>query len=100
MELVPSLQVGFRLVETLAQQAGCSVDKQQHQALVGRGILWSHRVLLAKPTTFMNLSGKAVVALAQYYKVRIPLSAHACSRVDHTRAAVPRMHSAPLSKEV
>ena len=62
-------QVGFRLVEALAQQAGISLDKKQHNAVVARGLLWSHRVLLAKPTTFMNLSGQAVSKIVQYYKV-------------------------------
>ncbi|KAK9813560.1 hypothetical protein WJX73_007139 [Symbiochloris irregularis] len=61
--------VGFRLVDTLEEQAGVRLDKEQHNALVARALLWNHRVLLAKPTTYMNESGRAVAKLSQYYKV-------------------------------
>ena len=67
------LQIGFRLVEALGDQAGVTIDKQQHNALVARALLWNHRVLLAKPTTFMNDSGRAVSKLSQYYKVGLAL---------------------------
>ena len=63
------VQVGFQFVDTLGQQAGISIDKQQHNALVARTLLWGKRVLLAKPSTFMNLSGQAVSKLSKYYKV-------------------------------
>ncbi len=49
-----------------------AVDKKQHNALVAQARLWDARVLLAKPTTFMNSSGKAVKKLMDYYKARRP----------------------------
>ena len=61
--------MGFHLIDRLGSAAGISVDKKQHNAQVGSGRLWDRRVLLAKPTTFMNNSGKAVRKLMDYYKV-------------------------------
>lgn len=62
-------QIGFEIVDRLAADAGILLDKKQHNALVGRGRLHGLPVLLAKPTTFMNSSGKAVRKLVDYYKV-------------------------------
>ncbi len=63
------MQIGFQIVDRLGAAAGIPVDKKQHNALVGRGRLWDAKVLLAKPTTFMNNSGKAVRKLVDFYKV-------------------------------
>ena len=63
------MQVGFKLIDTLARQQGINVDKLQYSAAVGRGRLCNKRVLLAKPMTFMNNSGESVGKLARYYKV-------------------------------
>lgn len=65
------MQIGFMIVDRLAADAGVSVDKKQHNAVVGKGRLHGAPVLLAKPTTFMNSSGKAVRKLMDYYKVNV-----------------------------
>lgn len=59
------------LVDALARQQGIALDKLQHNAAVGRGVLCGQRVLLAKPLTFMNNSGESVGKLARYYKVAL-----------------------------
>lgn len=61
--------VGFAAVDALASLAGASIDRAQGKAAVGRGVLGGSRVLLAKPQTYMNLSGDAVHALSTFYKV-------------------------------
>ena len=68
------MQIGFMIVDRLAADAGVSVDKKQHNAVVGKGRLHGVPVLLAKPTTFMNSSGKAVRKLMDYYKVNVMTS--------------------------
>jgi PTH1 family peptidyl-tRNA hydrolase len=45
-------------------------DRRQKQALVAAGTVCERRVILAKPQTFMNESGRAVVPLARFYKVQ------------------------------
>jgi PTH1 family peptidyl-tRNA hydrolase len=60
--------LGFMLVDLLAQRAGAKVTRQQDGALVGQGRLAGVPVVLAKPQTYMNLSGDAVKPLAARYE--------------------------------
>ena len=56
------------MVDTLAGRAGAALDREAFGALVGK--TWgSAPLLLAKPLTFMNLSGQAVQELAHFHKV-------------------------------
>jgi PTH1 family peptidyl-tRNA hydrolase len=61
--------VGFMAVDKLALRAGIDLRRVQSKAIVGNGRLADRPVILAKPQTFMNLSGEAVGALANYYRV-------------------------------
>ncbi len=64
--------VGFQVLDALAARHGLAFDKFQKRARVASGRIsvpgWAGRVLLAKPMTYMNLSGEAVSALASFYK--------------------------------
>ena len=60
--------VGFRVAELLAERAGASRWETRFEALVMRVALGQKDVLLVKPITFMNLSGKAVGAAVRFYK--------------------------------
>jgi PTH1 family peptidyl-tRNA hydrolase len=61
--------VGFRSVSRLAAAHHLRFDQRQKNARVARGTVEGRDVLLAKPRTFMNRSGRPVSALAQFYKV-------------------------------
>ena len=61
--------VGFHAVDKLAEKHGIEVKSSRFHALVGEGMIGEHHVLLLKPQTFMNLSGEAVKAAADYYKI-------------------------------
>ena len=61
--------MGFMLIDKLAQKYNISVNSLQHKAHVGKGMINSDKVILAKPLTYMNLSGESVRALCDYYKV-------------------------------
>ena len=63
------LQVGFQVLDTLASKLGVSLNRAQDKALQARGELAGKQVILAKPITFMNVSGEAVGKLSRYYKV-------------------------------
>lgn len=56
-------------VDALAQREGVKLTKLQYSAAVARCNIDGQRVLLAKPMTFMNESGKPVSSLAKFYKV-------------------------------
>ncbi|MBQ7182900.1 MAG: aminoacyl-tRNA hydrolase [Clostridia bacterium] len=60
---------GFDVMSILSEKAGIPVKKIRCKALVGEGVIDGNRVALALPQTFMNLSGEAVTALMQWYKV-------------------------------
>ena len=64
--------VGFRAVDLFAQAHQMAFRRIQHQALLAEGRLAGQRVILAKPQTFMNLSGRSVRPLVSSY--RVPLN--------------------------
>ncbi len=64
--------VGFDVLEVLSQKLRIPIDRKKSQAYVGEGSYQGERIALARPHTFMNLSGESVQALAHWYK--IPLS--------------------------
>ncbi len=59
--------VGFDLVDRLAAKNKFKVDRSQHRALTGIGVVAGHTVALAKPLTFMNLSGQSAAPLLRQY---------------------------------
>ncbi len=63
--------VGFMVVDALADTANIPIRRVEFRALVGKGEYADERVILAKPQTFMNNSGQAVGALVRFYKILI-----------------------------
>jgi PTH1 family peptidyl-tRNA hydrolase len=61
--------VGFMAVDAFANSVETKLLKVQNKALVGLGKIDGRRVVLAKPQTYMNLSGQAVVGLMNFYKI-------------------------------
>ena len=61
--------IGFDVIEALAEKYNISVTEKKHKALCGSGAIEGQKVMLAKPQTFMNLSGESVVELLNYYKM-------------------------------
>ena len=61
--------VGFEVVEVLSGRHNISVKKRAFQAVSGEGTIAGERVMLARPMTFMNLSGQSVAAISRYYKI-------------------------------
>ena len=61
--------VGFCVIDKLAEKYEIKVEKYKNRALIGDGMIRDKRVLLVKPQTFMNLSGDAVRKAADFYKV-------------------------------
>lgn len=60
--------VGFVTIDTLAEQENIAVLEKKHKAVIGKGIVAGQKCILAKPTTYMNLSGECVRELIDYYK--------------------------------
>ena len=60
---------GFRAVELLADTLGCKIDKAKFQGLYGQVNYGSKKLLLLKPQTYMNLSGRSVLQLSAYFHI-------------------------------
>jgi PTH1 family peptidyl-tRNA hydrolase len=61
--------VGFMVIDRLAREWGVSVTQPVCQALIGRAQLEDQEVILAKPQTYMNRSGRAVAGLTKTYGI-------------------------------
>lgn len=61
--------VGFDVIDRLSEKYNISVDSKKHRALIGKGVIAGQKVILAKPQTFMNLSGESIRSIVDYYKV-------------------------------
>jgi len=62
--------LGFLAIDRIAQQCGVEVRNRQCRALTARAVIGSEPVLLAKPETFMNLSGISVRELVAKHELR------------------------------
>lgn len=63
--------VGFQCVERLAQRHGLALSKAMFKAYIASGQIGGTKVVLARPLTFMNLSGQAVRPLLRWYHVKL-----------------------------
>lgn len=61
--------IGFQVIDLLAQRHRLPFDKKQLNAEVASGTIGAERVLLAKPQSYMNESGRPVQGLASFYKI-------------------------------
>ena len=60
---------GFRALDILAASLTCKVDKGKFQGLYGQCTYEGKKLLLLKPQTYMNLSGRSVLQLSAYYSI-------------------------------
>lgn len=61
--------VGFDVIDLLAEKYGIDVSEKKHKALIGKGRIGGSPVILVKPQTFMNLSGESVGDILHFYKL-------------------------------
>lgn len=61
--------VGFEVIDAIADKYNISMTERKHRAFCGKGIIAGQKVLLIKPQTYMNLSGESVRSALDFYKV-------------------------------
>ena len=61
--------VGFKVVDAIAQEFSININKVKFKGIIGDGIYNGQKVVLLKPQTYMNLSGQSVVEVVNYYKI-------------------------------
>src|SRR5574344_1800360 len=61
--------IGFDVIDQIADIYHISMNEKKHKAIIGKGVIEGTKVILAKPQTYMNLSGESIRELIDYYKV-------------------------------
>lgn len=61
--------IGFEVIDSIAETYNISVMKNKYKALIGEGNIAGEKVILMKPQTYMNLSGEAVKACMDFHKI-------------------------------
>ncbi len=60
---------GFIAVDNIAERYNITLDKKKKKSIYGEGIINGEKVSIIKPTTFMNLSGEAIIEIMNWYKI-------------------------------
>ena len=61
--------IGFDVIDVIADKNHITVGERKHKALIGKGIVGGQKVVLVKPQTYMNLSGESVREVIDFYKI-------------------------------
>ena len=61
--------MGFNVINKIAKKYGIEVNKKKFDGLLGDGIIENKKVILLKPQTYMNLSGKSIIQVVNFYKI-------------------------------
>ena len=60
---------GFRAIDLLAEMLGCKIDRMKFQGLYTQVNYKGKKLMLLKPQTYMNLSGRSVLQLSAYFNI-------------------------------
>ena len=60
---------GFIMIDFIADKIGAKINRVKFKSLVGEGNIGNSKVLLMKPSTYMNNSGEAVIEAMKFYKI-------------------------------
>ena len=61
--------IGFAVIDALADKYNISIKDKKHKALCGTGVIEGVKVMLVKPLTYMNLSGDSVADVMNFYNL-------------------------------
>lgn len=63
--------MGFNVINKLSNKYGIEVNKKKFEGLCGDGIIEGEKIILLKPQTYMNLSGKSIAQVVNFYKIQL-----------------------------
>lgn len=63
--------VGFDVIDAIADKYNISVTERKHRAFCGSGLIAGKKAILVKPQTYMNLSGESVRGFVDFYKIDV-----------------------------
>lgn len=63
--------MGFNVINAIANEYQIKITKNKFDGLYADGVIENKKVILLKPQTFMNLSGKSIIQLVNFYKIEL-----------------------------
>lgn len=63
--------IGFLVIDGIAKKYQITMLERKHKAVIGKGYIDGHKVVLVKPLTYMNQSGESIRQATDYYKVDV-----------------------------
>lgn len=73
---------GFMVIDDLAKKLNIKVNKLKFKSLIGEGFIGNEKVILMKPSTYMNDSGKAILDCFNYYNLSVENLIVICDDID------------------
>lgn len=61
--------IGFKVVDNIAKEYNIEINRQKFKGVCGEGFINGEKVILLKPTTYMNLSGESIREVVDFYKL-------------------------------
>ena len=61
--------MGFNTIDKISKKYNIEFDKNKFEGIYGIGSIYGKKVILLKPQTYMNLSGKSIAPMANFYKI-------------------------------
>ena len=63
--------IGFLVIDDIAKKYQITMLERKHKAVIGKGYIDGHKVVMVKPLTYMNQSGESIRQATDYYKVDV-----------------------------
>ena len=61
--------IGFKVIDNIAKEYNIEINRQKFKGMCGEGFINGEKVILLKPTTYMNLSGESIREVLDFYKL-------------------------------
>ena len=61
--------VGFKVIDNISKEYNIEINRQKFKGICGEGFIANQKVMLLKPSTYMNLSGESIREAADFYKL-------------------------------
>ena len=61
--------IGFKVIDNIAKEYNIEINRQKFKGVYGEGFINGEKVILIKPTTYMNLSGESIREVVDFYKL-------------------------------
>ena len=61
--------IGFKVIDNISKEYNIEINRQKFKGVYGEGFINGEKVILLKPTTYMNLSGESIREVVDFYKL-------------------------------